>query len=275
MKVTVEETRAVANLVRELCGLNLDDTKGYLIENRLSKIFEDLGSSSIDEFCRQVRLGAKEIQGQVIDAITTQETTFFRDSAPYDAIMHHVLPMMIDQRGGSGFGRRLRVWSAASSTGQEPYSLAMALSEVIPNIASWDVSITATDVSAAAIGAASRGMFDQLAMQRASKPEIVKKYLEPVGTQFQIRPDLRRLVHFQQLNLLQPFPAMFANFDLILCRNVAIYFEPQQQESLFRRLSEKLAPGGCLFLGAGESLDDAKLGLKRELRCHSCFYQKP
>lgn len=273
MRVRPEDIPAVAKLVSQLCGIVLDESKGYLIESRLSGLAEAAGCRDFSEFCRKVRLANDRVlEHQVIDAITTRESLFFRDSTPFGALQHKVLPELIDAKAHTHFPRRLRFWSAACSCGQEPYSIAMVLSELIPDILAWDINILGTDISDAAIRYASAGQYSKYEIQRGMKPNLLAKYFSQQGDDWRVRDELRSLVAFEHRNLLEPFDTL-GRFDVIFCRNVAIYFAPATRRSLFLRLADRLPPEGSLFVGSSESLSE--LG-PRFLPLHHCgtvYYQ--
>lgn len=273
MRVRPEEIPAVSRLVSELCGIVLDESKGYLIESRLSSLAEAARCADFTEFCRKVRFSNDRVlQNQVIDAITTQETLFFRDSSPFEALQHKVLPELIDAKSHSLFPKRIRIWSAACSTGQEPYSIAMVLRELIPAILTWDVNILATDISDAAIQHASRGRYGKYEIQRGMKPNLLAKYFHDEGERWRVRDELRSLVAFERRNLLEPFDTV-GPFDVIFCRNVAIYFDPATRRSLFLRLADRLTADGTLFVGASESLSELGSQFIPMHHCRTVYYQ--
>jgi len=274
VQVRPEEIPIVAKLVYQLCGIVVDTSKGYLIESRLSSLAEAAGCADFSDFCRKLRSsGDPVLRNQVIDAITTQETLFFRDGSPFEALQHRVLPDLADARAGSLSPKRIRIWSAACSTGQEPYSIAMVLCELIPDIFSWDVHILATDISDAAIKQASTGRYAEHEIQRGMKRQLLSKYFREEPSGWRVSDPLRSLIAFQRRNLLEPFTAL-GPFDVIFCRNVAIYFDPQTRRSLFLRLAERLAADGTLFVGAAESLIDMDADFQSMHHCRTVFYQR-
>ncbi len=272
MPVTTEDVLEVARLVKELCGVALDDTKGYLIESRLSALADEAGCADYQQLCRQAIAGDRALRTQIIDAITTQETLFFRDSSPFEALKHKALPESIDAKAGELFPKRIRIWSAACSTGQEPYSIAMVLSELIPDIHTWDVNILATDISDEAIARASRGHYREHEISRGMQPGMLSKYFFQEANGWRVKDELRALVRFQRRNLLKPLTDL-GTFDIIFCRNVAIYFEPQARRNLFLRLAERLTPKGYLFVGSSESLSDLGPQFAPQHHCRTVFYQ--
>jgi len=271
MPVTLDDIHYVARLVEELCGVMLDDSKGYLVESRLGRLAHDHGCKSYRELCDKARAnGDRGLQQQVIDAITTQETLFFRDSDPFDALQHRILPDLIDACNRKGC-KRLRLWSAACSTGQEPYSLAMILRETIPDLRAWSVTLLATDVSDAAVAHASRGVYATHEIDRGMRASLLSKYFLPCGGAWHVKDELRAMISFQRRNLLQPFVEL-GTFDVIFCRNVAIYFDVPRRLELFRRLADQLSPAGALFIGSSESLLDCPSFVPK-YHCRTAYYQ--
>jgi chemotaxis protein methyltransferase CheR len=274
MRVTAEDIGFVTRLVDELCGVVLDDTKAYLIESRLSELAGSAGCASYRELCERARISKdRDLQNRIIDAITTQETLFFRDSNPFEALQHRILPDLIDARAATAFPRRLRFWSAACSTGQEPYSIAMALTETIPDVASWDIQIHATDISDAAIKQASMGRYGRHEIQRGMQPRMLAKYFTEEANGWRVRDSLRAMISFTKRNLLETFSTL-GTFDVIFCRNVAIYFDPPRRRDLFLRLGDRLARDGCLFVGASESLLDLGTRFAPQNHCRATFYRQ-
>lgn len=273
MPPTSEDIDAVCGLVLDLCGVYLDQSKGYLIEARLADLVTRTGCKTYAELARKARVTSdRALQTQIVDAITTNETLFFRDNSPFEALRHKVIPDLIDSKAGTVFPRRIRIWSAACSTGQEPYSIAITLRELIPDLDDWDITILGTDVSDAAVKRASLGLYAPHEIERGLSPAHLNKYFRRVGKDWQVRDELRTLVSYQKLNLLQPF-ASLGTFDVVLCRNVAIYFTPEARRDVFRRLAERLPANGYLFVGASESLTDLGTRFEPQNHCRSVFYR--
>lgn len=273
MKLASSEIAAVAGLVMELCGIMLDDSKGYLIESRLEPIARQYGVSSYTELVQKARTGYdKQLLRQIINAITTNETLFFRDDSPFEALQHKALPELIDAKAKTAFPKRLRIWSAACSTGQEPYSIAMTLHELIPDIHSWDVSILATDICDSAIEQASAGLYTAFEIDRGMKPNYLNRYLTRLPNQWKVRDEIRALVAFQQLNLMSQFTGL-GPFDIVFCRNVAIYFTPEGRRDVFHRIAKTLTKDGYLFVGCAESLSDLGPQFTPQYHCRGNFYR--
>ena len=257
----------------DLCGVYLDQSKAYLIESRLSEISQKAGCASYAELARKARYANdRGLQSSIVDAITTHETLFFRDDAPFEALKHKVIPDLINAKAGSLFPKRLRIWSAACSTGQEAYSVAMALHELLPDIHTWDVRITGSDVSNDAVQKASAGLYDAHEIERGLAKERLRQFFAPEGTRWRAKPEIRGLMTFERRNLLEPFRGI-GPFDVILCRNVAIYFTPSARDDMFTRLSQVLGPEGYLFVGSQESLMHLGPKFQPHTHCRAVFYR--
>jgi chemotaxis protein methyltransferase CheR len=186
----------------------------------------------------------------VVEAMTTNETFFFRDKLPFDHLSEEIIPALAQARAAR---RSLRIWSAACSTGQEPYSIAMCLKEAGPLLAGWRVEIVATDLSLAVLEKSKSGLFSQFEVQRGLPINLLVKYFKQLGEVWEIAPELRAMIQFRQLNLLQDF-SQLGSFDLIFCRNVLIYFDQPTKISIFERLAKRMEPDAYLALGAAETV---------------------
>ncbi|MBN1844054.1 MAG: protein-glutamate O-methyltransferase CheR [Sedimentisphaerales bacterium] len=273
MQVTSNDITIIGKLVYDLCGIVLDESKGYLIESRLSRLAQQAGCLSFADLRNRIVLQHdNQLANRVIDAITTQETMFFRDTSPFNALQFKVIPDLVDLKMQSGGLRRLRIWSAACSTGQEPYSIAISLREILPDIHRWDIKILATDISDAAIRQASLGYYQPHEIQRGLKPALLNKYFLSQNPGWKIRDEIRAYVTFRRLNLLQPLVGL-GSFDIIFCRNVAIYFNPEDRRRLFLGLTRLLSPHGYLFVGSSELLSNLGPRFLPQNYCQSIFYQ--
>jgi chemotaxis protein methyltransferase CheR len=267
------DVSAISRLVHDLCGLTLDASKGYLIESRLGGIAQAAGCATFSELAYKARSADnRAIQTAIVDAITTQETLFFRDESPFDTLQHKVLPDLIDARSDTPLARRLRVLSAACSTGQEPYSIAIRINEALPDVALWDVNILGVDISNAAIRQASLGRYANHEIQRGMKPHLLARYFREEAGGWKVKDELRAMMTFGRRNLLQPF-ADLGPFDVIFCRNVAIYFNAESRRDLFLRLADRLTPDGCLFVGSSECLVDLGPRFAPRHHCRGTYYQ--
>ncbi len=255
MKLARGEFEIIARFIKEISGISLEQNKVYLIESRLSNLVVKEKCKTFSDFFFKAKFN-KNLQEQIIDAISTNETSFFRDNAPFDALRYKILPDLIDKKKGlnSKFIPSLRIWSAACATGQEPYSIAMSLSEMLPDIhKNWNISILATDISDEMIKKASMAMFSEFELNRGLSQTFRYKYFFSNNGGWQAKDSIRSLVRFQKVNLLAPFRGL-GKFDIVFCRNVAIYFDLPTKRSLFDRISEVLNPYGCLLIGSTETL---------------------
>jgi chemotaxis protein methyltransferase CheR len=272
--ITQDELRVWSRYVHEICGINLDETKGYLLETRLGGIIRELGVGGFSELYYKAKTDlTNALRRRIVDAITTNETSFFRDSAPFDLLRHKLIPELIDRRRQSGMRIiPIRIWSAACSTGQEAYSTGIVLKELLGDLSGFDVRILGTDISDKAVAQASHAHYTRMELDRGLSPDKLARSFLPSGDRWRIRDDIRALATFRTMNLLQPF-AFPVPFDLIFCRNVAIYFTEPDKLRLFRNIAKCLARDGCLIVGATESISGLcpEFEPKRHLR--SVYYQ--
>jgi chemotaxis protein methyltransferase CheR len=208
-----------------------------------------VGLPGIPELVLKMKSGAEPLTSDVVEAMTTNETFFFRDKIPFDHLKQTVLPELVQARGSR---RALRIWCAASSTGQEPYSIAMCVKE-FAGLAGWRVEIVATDLSQAVLEKSKAGVFSQFEVQRGLPIQMLVKYFTQTGELWQLNADIRAMVQHRQLNLLQDFSHL-GTFDVIFCRNVLIYFDQDTKVTIFERLARLLEADGVLALGAAESV---------------------
>ncbi len=237
-------------LLKERSGLDLSSDKQYLVESRLIPLARRGGLAGIAELVATIRSGSDALTTEVVEAMTTNETFFFRDKIPFDHLREAILPALLQARANR---RSLRIWCAASSTGQEPYSIAMCLKEFGPALAGWRVEIVATDLSQAVLEKARTGIFSQFEVQRGLPIQMLVKYFTQVGELWQLNADIRAMVQHRQLNLLQDFSHL-GTFDVVFCRNILIYFDHDTKVGIFDRLAKMLEPDGVLALGAAESV---------------------
>ena len=235
-------------LLKERSGLDLSTDKQYLVESRLVPLARRVGLAGIAELVQKMKGGADALIADVVEAMTTNETFFFRDKIPFDHMRETVLPMLTKARANR---RSLRIWSAACSTGQEPYSIAMLLKETGQALAGWRIEIVASDLSQGVLEKSKAGLFSQFEVQRGLPIQLLVKYFTQVGELWQLNADIRGMVQHRQLNLLQDF-SQVGMFDVIFCRNVLIYFDQDTKAAIFERLVRQLEPDGMLMLGAAE-----------------------
>jgi chemotaxis protein methyltransferase CheR len=237
-------------ILKEHSGLDLSADKQYLIESRLLPLSRKSALSGIDEFVQKMKGGSASITAQVVEAMTTNETFFFRDKVPFDHFRDSIMPEILQARASR---RSVRIWCAAGSTGQEPYSLAMSLKEMGAALAGWRVEIIATDLSLEVLEKSRTGLYSQFEVQRGLPIQMLVKYFKQTGELWQINPDIRAMVQHRQLNLLQDF-SQLGVFGVIFCRNVLIYFDQDTKIGISNRLAKVTAPDGFLVLGAAETV---------------------
>jgi chemotaxis protein methyltransferase CheR len=272
IRLQPEEQKSFAQYVYSLCSIALDESKGYLIESRLASLVEDSGCGSYGGLLQRAKSDpSRALERRIIDAITTNETSFFRDTSPFDLLRHKIVPELIDRRARTG-AARIRIWSAACSTGQELYSIAILLKELLGDPDRYGIRLLGTDISNDAVARASRGIFSPVEISRGLSEAQRASYFVPVSGGWQIRDQIRGMASFQKLNLMTDFSAL-GRFDVIFCRNVAIYFNERDRIALFGGMERALEPGGYLVIGAMESLNSIcpQFESKRHLR--SLFYQ--
>jgi chemotaxis protein methyltransferase CheR len=248
MTLSAADFGFVSALVRREASIVLGPGKEYLVEARLIPVARQAGAATVGELVASVqRRPDPAVVRKMVDALTTNETSWFRDREPFTALTEHVLPEMIAARAAA---RRLRVWSAACSSGQEPYSLAITLQQALP--AGWSYEILGSDISTEMIERAEKGEFSQVEVNRGLPVQQLVHYFERVGAHWRVSPALRRNISFRRFSLTAPLPAMPA-FDVIFLRNVLIYFDVETKRTVLRNVGKLLRPDGWLFLGAAET----------------------
>jgi chemotaxis protein methyltransferase CheR len=272
IRLLPDEQKKVAEYVYDLCAVSLDETKSYLIEGRLSGLVEETGSGSYSGLLQRAKCDPRGVLNRrIIDAITTNETLFFRDMAPFDLLRHKIVPEVVD-RQSRVVRRHLRIWSAACSTGQEIYSIAIVLKELLGDPERYGVDLFGTDISDQAVARASRGWYSTTEISRGLSDALRDRYFFEARGGWQIRDEIRGMASFQRRNLMSDFSGL-GKFDVILCRNVAIYFTERDRTSLFQRIERALEPEGCLLVGAMESLSGICPQFVPRRYLHSVFYQ--
>jgi len=257
--LTDRQFEHISGMVKELCGINLHQGKRELVKARLAKRLRQLGYTDFDDYIHH--LASDDSGGeliQMLDVISTNLTSFFREADHFSCFSDNL--KKLSAKGT----RRLRVWSAGCSSGEEPYTIAMTIRETLGDLSGWDVRILATDISTRVLATARQGVYPQKRFENVP-PQIRGRYFDCIQSRpdriYQAKPEIRQLIHFARLNLMESWP-MRGPFDAIFCRNVMIYFDKPTQEKLVRRYAQLLAPGGNLFIGHSESLT----GIQHKLR---------
>ena len=244
------EIQLVRELVLSRAGIVLDEGKEYLIEARLSALAKATGQPSISAVLARLRTAEMKVaERDIVDAMTTNETSFFRDINPFEAVRKVVLPELLAQRAAE---RRLSIWCAASSTGQEPYSMVMMMREAFPQLAQWNFTFIASDLSRDVLARAKAGRYSQLEVNRGLPATMLVKYFKKVGLEWEINADIRKSIDFREINLLEAWPAM-PMLDIVFIRNVLIYFNHETKKKILGRIRGLMRPTGYLFLGGAET----------------------
>jgi len=251
-ELTDSEFDRLRELVREYTGISLSDAKRELVYSRLARRLRELKLKSFAEYCALVEGRPTEEMQELINAITTNLTAFFRENHHFEQLAAEILPQLERERAGT---RRVRLWSAGCSTGEEPYSMAIVIREALAHLPGWDIKILATDIDSKVVAVATEGVYGAERLRNVTA-ERARRWLPPIAG----RPDhcaasdeLKALITFKQLNLFAAWP-MKGPFDVIFCRNVVIYFDRDTQRALFDRMADQQEPGGWLFIGHSENL---------------------
>lgn len=250
--LSTQDYEAFRAFLEDACGIVLGDNKHYLVVSRLGRLMADEGVATLGELVTHLKDGRnRQLRERIVEAMTTNETFWFRDTFPFDILKDLILPDLAERRV-----RSPRIWSAACSSGQEPYSISMTVQEYLATRPGslTDVQILATDISPAILQEAKEGMYDTLALARGLSQERKQKYfIQQRDSRWQARPEIRNRVRFSQANLLQSY-SLLGRFDVIFCRNVLIYFSSESKADILARMARVLNPGGYLFLGSSESI---------------------
>jgi chemotaxis protein methyltransferase CheR len=271
MPMNSPELEFVRELVYRRSAIVLEPGKEYLLESRLMPLARAEGFASISDMVAKMKAQpANGLHAKVVEAMTTNETSFFRDQHPFEGLKKEVIPAL---RQARTITRALRIWSAACSAGQEAYSIAMLLRESFPDLLSWDLRITGTDLSNAMVARAKEGVYNQIEMNRGLPAPLLLKYFDRKGTGWQVKQSLRDMFEGRQMNLIDPWPTL-PRFDVIFLRNVLIYFDVPTKKLILDRVKNVLAPDGYLFLGGAETtlkIDDT---FQRVQIDRAVFYRK-
>jgi chemotaxis protein methyltransferase CheR len=256
--VTPYDFDFIRKLLKQRSGLTLSAEKQYLVESRLMPLAQRTGLTDLAALTRKLRSGDEALTVDVVEAMTTNETFFFRDKLPFEHFKTFIMPSLLATRARH---KRIRIWCAAASTGQEPYSFAMMLKEMGRQVEDFRIEIVATDISQDVLEKAKSGIYSQFEVQRGLPIQMLLKYFKQDGEMWQIAPEIRAMVQFRPLNLLADF-GRNGIFDLVVCRNVLIYFDQETKTEVIDRLARVIAPDGYLILGAAETTIGLSQGFK-------------
>lgn len=260
----------VRELVHRDSAIVVEASKAYLVESRLTPVARRHGFTSLAELVACLRQGgANGVRSEVVEAMTTNETSFFRDAAPFKALEHKIIPELLQRRAAE---RTLTLWSAACSSGQEPYSIALLLRERFPQLATWNVRIIASDLSAEMLGRAAAGRYSQLEVNRGLPASMLVRHFRRDGAEWQLADEVRQMVEFRALNLVTPWPFV-PPVDVLFLRNVLIYFDLETKRAVLQRVRRILRPGGSLFLGGTETTMNIDPAFERVDLGHSTCYR--
>lgn len=275
VSITSEEIALLSKYVNEITGIKLDPEKGYLLESRFQPLINEYKCSNYRDLYQKAKNDQSgSVMNQMIDAITTNETYFFRDSKPFDLLSNKIIPDLIDRRRQEAGSQQisLKIWSAACSTGQEIYSIGITLSEMLKNIDQYHISILGTDISDDVIAKASYGQYNRFEVERGLPPHFLNKYFTKTANGWRIKDKIRTMARFEKIDLTKQFLNL-GRFDIIFCRNVAIYFDNRDKVTLFNKIGQSLLPGGSLIVGASESLSGVTDEFVARHYLKSMYYQ--
>lgn len=271
--LSANDFNLLASHVRDISGIELDPAKQYLVDIQVNPLLEELKLPSIQALCLRSRQDSSGRLGRMlIDAVSINETSFFRERTPFELIKHKLIPEALDRIGESREpSRPVRIWSAAASTGQEAYSIAMAATELLgTQEALKRIQITGSDISDAAIRRASAGIYTETEMGRGLPANFKDKYFLKSDKGWAIKPEIRAMAKFEVRSLLSNL-SLAGSFDIVLCRYVAIYFSPKNRIQVFSQISKQIRPGGSLIIGRAERLPEEVTGLEKQWH-HACTY---
>jgi chemotaxis protein methyltransferase CheR len=268
--MTAQDFDYVCKLVRDRSAIVLEPGKEYLVQARLLPVARQLQLGSVAELVARLRTQSDDaLKSKVVEAMATTETLFFRDRTPFETLRTAILPELIQRRVTQ---QRLSIWCAASSTGQEPYSLAMLIRDHFPLLAKWHVQILATDFSGEVLARARAARYSQLEVNRGLAAPLLVKYFRQEGAMWQLQEEIRNAVEFRELNLIKPWPRL-PQMDLILMRNVMIYFDPVVKKAILSRVAKLLQPDGYLLLGGAETTLNLNDSFRRAEEHHGGFFR--
>ena len=276
IRVSADEFAQLRDFIYEQCGIYIAETRKYLVENRLGNRLKELNLKNFGEYYYYLRFDAnrRAEMTKLFEVITTNETSFYRNPPQLQVFQEKVLKAELDKLRAART-RKLRIWSAGCSTGEEPYTLAMILNEVLKNeILTWDIKITANDLSEAVLHSARRGIYSDYAL-RTTPPEIVARYFKKDGNNYHVEPKLKNLISFGPINLSDKMMLKrVERSHIVFCRNVIIYFDDEMKRQVIESFYDNLLPGGCLLIGHSESLHNVSRAFKPEHHVGTIVYRK-
>ncbi|MFN7877121.1 MAG: CheR family methyltransferase [Pirellula sp.] len=252
----------ITNLVRSKSAIVLESGKAYLVESRLSPVARELGLKNIAELVSELQKpGSQKLTQRVVEAMTTNETSFFRDIHPFTALKEKIIPNLIQRRAKE---KSLSIWSNACSSGQEPYTIAMLIAEHFPILKDWKIRIISSDLSSQILDRARLGEFNQTEVNRGLPMNFLLKYFTKNEGNWKIRDEIRKMVEFRELNLVEPFPALLPAMDIVFLRNVLIYFSPETKSEILKKVHKVMHKDSYLFLGGSETTMNLNVRFERE-----------
>lgn len=268
MSIQTSDFKYISNFIKNASGIVLLPGKEYLVENRLSMLARTLKLESIDKLIAKLRQeDCNDLKQKVVDALTTNETSFFRDKHPFESLKSSILPELIKKRAAT---RQLNIWCAASSSGQEPYTIAMVLNQ-IPALNNWKINFIASDISEEMLERCRQGLYTQLEIGRGLPANLIPKYFSRHKNRWQIKQELRNMIDFRAFNLCKQWPFM-VNMDIIFLRHVLVYFNDATKKEILGKTRKLLKPDGYLFVGSGDDPERLDEKFKRtDFSTSACY----
>lgn len=252
----------ISSLVRRKSAIILEGEKAYLVESRLTPVVREMGLLNISELVAELQKpGSQTLNQRVVEAMTTNETSFFRDIHPFEALKDKILPGLIQRRSKE---KTITIWSNACSSGQEPYTIAMILAEHFPMLKNWKVRLISSDLSNRILDKARLGCFNQTEVNRGLPMNFLLKYFTKDGNKWTVDQGIRNMIEFRELNLVDPFPALLPKMDIVFLRNVLIYFSPESKTEILNKVHAVMHKDSYLFLGGSETTMNLKVSFERE-----------
>jgi chemotaxis protein methyltransferase CheR len=275
MKMTQEEFVMIRDFIHEKAGIFFAENKMYLVQNRLEKRMAELAMKSVRDYFYHVKYDVSQKEfNRLMVLMTTNETSFFRNEPQLLCFSDEVLPLLVEQKIQAGGPRRIKIWSAGCSTGEEPYTLAILILERLKSLAGWNVEIIANDISEDVLQKARKGEYSGITLRNV-KPDILSRYYKKNGDNYTVTPEVKAMVKFSQINLNEPRKLSFmSNMDAVFCRNVMIYFSDDVKKQIVRGFFNALAPGGYFYIGHSETLHGISKAFKLVYFKNALVYQK-